>query len=291
MNTARFARLMLMPLAALAAPALAQAAEGPSLKAHVNGVRAERAESKALEIADMEVKVTLRGSVAETEITLRFANPSGDVLEGDFALDMPKGSVVTGYALDVGGTMVDGVLESRYKAQEAYQSRVAVRVDPGLAEVDYSDRFSTRIFPIPARSGRTVRLRFVTPLDPVEGYRLPLEMAAAVGRLRLAIETSGQSAAPRVTLPRGVSGQLQGGALAFSGDQVKLGGALVIAPAKSAALLVSEHPGEGRFFELSDRLAALPPSGAPAPVVHVFWDRSVSRLDDDLAAERALLGD
>ncbi len=291
MKTAHYARLMLMPLAALLVPAAAQAAEGPSLLAHVNGVRAERAESKALEIADMEVKVRLRGSLAETEITLRFTNPSGDVLEGDFALDMPKGSVVTGYALDVGGTMVDGVLESRYKAQEAYQSRVALRVDPGLAEVDYSDRFSTRIFPIPARSGRTVRLRFVTPLDPTEGYRLPLGMDGAIGKLRLVIETSGLSAAPRITLPRGVSGQLAGGALSFSGEQVQLGGDLVIAPAATTALLVSEHPGEGRFFELNDKLPALPPSGAPAAAVHVFWDRSVSRLDDDLAAERALLGD
>ena len=291
MQAARFTRLMLMPVAAFAAPALAQAAEGPSLKAHVNGVRAERAESKALRIADMEVKVRLRGSLAETEITLRFDNPSADVLEGDFALDLPKGSVVTGYALDVGGTLVDGVLESRYKAQEAYQSRVAVRVDPGLAEVDYADRFSTRIFPIPARSGRTVRLRFVTPLDPADGYRMPLGMDAAVGRLRVAVETSGLASDARVTLPRGTSGRLVDGALSFSGENVTLGGDLAIAPAQAAPLLVSEHPGEGRFFELNDRLSALPPSGTPAPAVHVFWDRSVSRLDDDLAAERALLGD
>jgi hypothetical protein len=136
------------------------------------------------------------------------------VLEGDFALAMPKGSVVTGYALDINGILVDGVLESRYKAQEAYQSRVAVRVDPGLAEVDYADRFSTRIFPIPAHV-RAARCGCASSRRWTRWRATACRWGwtAAVGRLRLAIETSGlASAAPRVTLPRGVSGQLQGGA-------------------------------------------------------------------------------
>jgi hypothetical protein len=69
MTAARLARMMLMPLAVLAAPGIAPgvawAGEGPSLLAHVNGVRSERMESKALAIADMDVKVKLRGSLAE----------------------------------------------------------------------------------------------------------------------------------------------------------------------------------------------------------------------------------
>jgi tetratricopeptide (TPR) repeat protein len=292
MNASRLARLMLLPLAMLAVPDLAWAENGPSLSAHVNGVRSDRTKSESLKIAELDVKVRLRGSLAETEITARFANPSRDVLEGDFSLAMPKGSVVTGYALDINGVLVDGVLESRYKAQEAYQSRVAVRVDPGLAEVDYSDRFSTRVFPITPGSGRTVRLRFVTPLDARDGYRLPLGIDAPVGTLRFSVEVSGLAGAPRIDLPSGVSGQLSEGKLVFSGQEVRIGGALAIVAAQAAtALTVSEHPGEGRFFELSDRLPALPPSGAPARAVHIFWDRSVSRLDDELEAERALLGD
>ena len=48
------------------------------------------------------MRVRIRGSIAETTITARFANPGSDNLEGDFTLAMPAGSVVTGYALDIG---------------------------------------------------------------------------------------------------------------------------------------------------------------------------------------------
>ena len=90
------------------------------------------------------------------------------------------GSVVTGYALDVGDQMIAGVLLDRPQAEAVYEARVRAGVDPGLAQVDEDEVFTTRVFPIPARGGRTVRLTFATPLPPT-GYRLPLAFAAPTG--------------------------------------------------------------------------------------------------------------
>jgi hypothetical protein len=43
-------------------------------------------------------------------VAARFTNSSRDDLEGTFSLQLPEIAVVTGYALDVDGQMIDGVL-------------------------------------------------------------------------------------------------------------------------------------------------------------------------------------
>ena len=138
----------------------AQEAASPSLTARIDGVVG--AETQALEIERLEIEVEQHGSLAMTELTVTFANPTDTTLEGEFAIDLPRGSVVTGYALDVAGVMIDGVLQSRDRAREAFERRVVRRIDPGLAEVDFSDRFETRVYPLFPRQGRTIRIRFAT---------------------------------------------------------------------------------------------------------------------------------
>ena len=158
----------------LSSPGLAADPQpSPQLSANVDGVTGE--ESKALEIEKLDIEVRRHGSLVTTEITVSFMNPSDDTLEGEFGLSMPKGSVVTGYALDVNGVLIDGVLQSRDRARAAYERRVVRRIDPGLAEVDFSDRFETRVYPIFPKRGRTIRIRFVSPLDADLGYDLPLD--------------------------------------------------------------------------------------------------------------------
>src|SRR5947209_1321483 len=119
----------------LACPAMAATPANPQLKAQIRGVNDAAMQSEALRIASLDVAVRIHGNIAETVLTARFANPSSQVLQGDFGLDMPRGSVVTGYALDVGGTLVDGVLLDQRQARTTYEARVRRRVDPGLAEV------------------------------------------------------------------------------------------------------------------------------------------------------------
>ncbi|HPI50053.1 MAG TPA: VIT domain-containing protein, partial [Hyphomonadaceae bacterium] len=160
---------------------------GPTLIAYADGVHSE-ANKRDLGISSLEVDVNVRGDIAETTVTVAFENPTSNILEGQFALNMARGAVVTGYALDINGTLIDGVLETKYKAAEAYQRRVNVRIDPGLAEVDYSDRFETRIYPIPANGSRIIRLRMVSLFDPADGYSLPLSVDGKIKRFKLNIE-------------------------------------------------------------------------------------------------------
>ncbi len=252
---------------------------GPQLLAYADGVHSKAAE-RDLGIASLDVAVNVRGDIAETTVTVAFENTTSNLLEGQFALNMTRGAVVTGYALDINGTLIDGVLESKYKAQEAYQRRVNARIDPGLAEVDYSDRFETRIYPIPANGSRIIRLRMVSPFDPKEGYALPLTIAEKVKRFKLTLDGDAKVTA----LPKGLASTSN---RIIEAENVSLKGPLRLAAQDRASpMLVSQHPGAERFFDLV----------APAPratdsqrgPLHIFWDRSVSRTDDELAAEAKL---
>ena len=254
---------------------------GPTLTAYLTGIRSE-ATKRDLAISSLEVGVDVRGDIAETTITVAFENPTNEILEGQFQLNMARGAVITGYALDINGTLIDGVLETKYKAAEAYQRRVAVRIDPGLAEVDYSDRFEARIFPIAPNGSRIIRLRMVSLFDPAAGYSLPLSVGDKVKHFKLAINGEVNILA----LPQGFpsSGRT------IEAENVALKGPLRLVVAnRDQPMLVSQHPGAERFFDITAPAARA--TGSQRGPLHIFWDRSVSRTDDELQAEAKLAQD
>src|SRR5688572_25266064 len=118
-GTRSFAALTAI-LLATAATIPAEAAN-PELKGLVRGVDDEKSRSADLRIETMDVAVRLHGGIAETTVTARFRNDGQEILEGRFMLQMPDSSIVTGYALDVGGRMVEGVLLDQLEARRAYE--------------------------------------------------------------------------------------------------------------------------------------------------------------------------
>jgi hypothetical protein len=253
--------------------------QGPTLTAFRQGVN-DAKDRRDLAISVLDIDVTVRGSIAETVVSATFTNPGTDILEGRFVMDMAPGSAVTGYALDVNGQMIDGVLESRYKAAEAYQTRVNRRIDPGLVEVDHSDRFETRIYPINPKGQRTIRLKMVSTFDPKNGYVLPLTIAQPVGSLTL--DVNGVAQVMRV--PSGLKTQDSNEA-----RNISLKGELRLAADQRPAVMVSRHPGTETFFDIVGSL----PRGESArkKPLHILWDRSVSRIDDELKEEAQLAED
>ncbi|NEX95307.1 VIT domain-containing protein, partial [Caulobacter sp. 17J65-9] len=274
-------------LAAEAPPA------NPTLVAHDYVARdGGEARAQALRIDRLDVEVDLRGGLARTVVTARFLNPTRQPLEGDFELDLPAGSVVTGYALDVNGAMVDGVLVDRRKGTTAYEEKVRQGVDPGLAEVTRTGAFRTRVFPVMPEQGRTVRLEFVTPLTPDKGYALPLS-TEPVGTTSLVVRTD-RAAPVEARAPEGMAlkwSRGQGGmeGRASSKGRPLTGGLwLAWAPA-SEPTTVARHKSGELFVEIDDAVGPLAARAARPERVRVYWDRSRSRRDDDLGAERLLL--
>lgn len=142
-------------------------------------------------ITDVEVSARIAGLMAETTVTIVFSNPNSRPMEGELSYPLPPDATIVGYALDIGGRMVDGVPVPKQKARVAFDEEQRKGIDPGLVEWSGGNRFQTRVSPIPAHGQRTVRLRYTSMLHSADGstlYRLPLNFEKA-GHFRLRIES------------------------------------------------------------------------------------------------------
>jgi hypothetical protein len=296
MTTRRISSMGLLLAAACACVMAGHAsAANPALMAYERGIADPGKHSDALQIATLEVRIDVVGTIADTTVTAKFVNPGDDVLEGRFTLDLPTGAVVTGYALDVDEALIDGVLVDPLKARREYAERVRQNIDPGVAEVSRANRFSTTIYPIAPRSSRTIRLRFSAPIHPGLGFALPLATARPVGRFVLEVRASSVAAAPALTLPASVSADWRVSGSGFAANAAMtnkvLQGQLRLAPVTpSAKGLVTRHPNGTRMFQISDSWTPRAADVAPAAQrLRVYWDRSLSRRDDRLDDELAVL--
>ncbi|MDP6855515.1 MAG: VIT domain-containing protein [Arenicellales bacterium] len=144
-------------------------------------------------VDSLEVHVVIRGLLSETTMTMVFRNPHNRVLEGELVFPLPHGATVSGYGLDVGGQLVEGVVVEKHQARIVFEKEVRkdAVIDPGLVEHARGNSFRTRVYPIPARGTRTVMVRYVSeligsPAAPV--YLLPLRFDQPVGRFDLKAE-------------------------------------------------------------------------------------------------------
>ncbi|MDQ0249433.1 hypothetical protein J2W22_001480 [Sphingomonas kyeonggiensis] len=281
----RWALGLLCLLAPVALSAQTAPSKGsPSLTALANGIRDE-AHARDIALSRLDIAVTLRGGIAETVVTAKFANGGKEPLEGDFRLALPADAVVTGYALDIKGRLLDGVLVDRGRAKAVYETAVRGRIDPGLAEVEPEGVFHTRVFPIPAKGSRTIRLRYVAPVFNAhrgeDVYVLPLDLPAPGEGWSISVRAEGVGAAPSLTWPgrEPIAMAREGTAfVAREEDKRALNGPLILGrPALPEALASRNALGE-RFVQLSGTV----PAGAAdtAERVRIYWDRSRSRLGD-----------
>lgn len=250
-----------------------------------------------MQTREMSVTARISGLFAEVETTLSFYNPNARPLEGELVFPLPDGAAVCGYALDVNGQLVDGVVVKKEKARVAFETETRRRVDPGLVEYVKGNVYRTRIYPLPPKAARTVRLRYVTELaSDARGdaaLHLPLPRDT-VGTLNVRIEVARGTVQPEV----GGFGNLRFAQMRdvwlaeTSLRDTRPGQDILVAlprlPATVAA--VERDPASGEvFFSLSDvrpPAAVTPPS---MPVLAIAWDASGSRDGVAIAQELAFL--
>jgi hypothetical protein len=163
------------------------------LRARRPGNTQEREE--IVRLTSHTVKVRVVGNVARTEIEEVFQNESGREMEGIFRFPLPPEAQVEDLALDVEGRMESGAFVDRDRASAIWRGVIrnatapAQRVreeyvwvpgpwrDPALLEWQRGGRFELRVFPIPARGARRVRIAYTQTIPASGGarrYVLPL---------------------------------------------------------------------------------------------------------------------
>jgi len=296
--------LAIVGAAALSGPALSQNGPNNTLQVAVDRPLpppalfiASDGPAKQLGVTRVSVEARIIGHLAHTEMTLTFGNTHSRALAGDLYFPLPADATVSGYALDVGGQLVDGVVVPKDEARRIFEAEVRKGVDPGLVEWTRGNVFKTRVFPIPPNGTRTVRLSWVAPLESEGGqgvYELPLSFENKVSEAKIRVEVVQADAKP----------VLEGGEplqLAFNTRQVAettlkdrpvVANLRIKVPAQATHGARFERSGDeghsaGTWFSLRDQEPA--PKDLPRLTpkrVQVFWDTSRSR--DKAAHEKEL---
>jgi len=258
--------------------------------------------SQRLDLATLKVEARVLGFIAETWMSMSFRNPYGRVLAGDLYFPLPEGSTVSGYALDINGVMVDGVVVEKHRARQVYETIVRQGIDPGLVEHVKGNTFKTRVFPIPAKGRRTIAVKYLSDLTHHGAgakYRLPLSFNRKVDDFSLRVEVVKPGAKPTLA-ERPVDG------LEFTrwresyiaektARNVRLDKDLSITVPNTARnrVLVEKAPDGNVYFCIND-FPKDPRTGkataAPAPKrIRILWDASASRGKTAHQAELDLL--
>ncbi|MBA3394897.1 MAG: FecR domain-containing protein [Deltaproteobacteria bacterium] len=165
------------------------------LRAYKPGEKRDRDWNLAL--ANHEVKVRISGPIARTEITETFRNDASETLEGVYQFPLPADAQIDSLSLDVEGGFEDGAFIDKERAAKIWRGvidkatpKVVKRRpeedliwvqgpwrDPALLDWKRGGRFELRIFPIPGKGSRTIKIAYtqvVTPRGPWRQYVYPL---------------------------------------------------------------------------------------------------------------------
>lgn len=135
------------------------------------------APARKLGIAKQVVHAVIRDGVAETEVDQTFSNPGGQPIEGYYWFTVPSAAMVTGFALETNGQLVEGEVIEKREAAAQYGAAMRQGNDPAILEWVDGRTYRARVYPIPASGTRRVVLRYIETMPMVEGktrYVYPL---------------------------------------------------------------------------------------------------------------------
>jgi len=134
------------------------------------------------------VNITIDNQVAQTKIDQVFRNEANREIEGTYLFPLPVGAVVSAFSMYVGNKELEGRILKKDEARKIYEDIVRKRKDPGLLEYVDRNTIHAKIYPIPARGEKRVKVdyseilnmdssicRYVYTLDTERFSNKPLE--------------------------------------------------------------------------------------------------------------------
>jgi Ca-activated chloride channel homolog len=259
-------------------------------------IRSQGAETP-IRLRSADLRIETDGSLARSTLLLTLYNPNDRLLEGQLEFPLQPGQQVSAFALDVGGELRDAVPVPKNRAQQVFESIERREVDPGLLEQTSGHHFRLRVYPVPARGTRQVRLVLDEAMRREgDAWRLevPVHLLAGAERFGLRLRAQGLHQPPQTV---GAFGDLKferrGGAYLATVERDAFRSASGLAlrfPTESAIrTFVQDFDGE-RFALIELPIAAAAPQPRAVPVrVGLLWDASASARNRDRQVEFALL--
>ena len=137
-----------------------------------------------LALTDQKVNVAISGRIARTEVEQTFFNEAGEVLEGTYRFPLPADASISGLSLLVGDVWMNAEMLEKERAREIFRKIVDATVprDPALLEWEQGNIFKMKIFPIPGRGERKIRISYTQVLPTIGDtlrYRYPIAGASS----------------------------------------------------------------------------------------------------------------
>jgi Ca-activated chloride channel family protein len=144
------------------------------------GFGALRTERGLLPLVAMEVDARVAGVIAAIELAQSFVNTTGVAIEATYIFPLPDRAAVHKFQMEVGGRVIDGVVEERGAAREQYDEAIARGHRAAITEEERAGVFTLRVGNLMPGDVATVRLSLVGPLAIDDGevtFRFPLVVA------------------------------------------------------------------------------------------------------------------
>jgi tetratricopeptide (TPR) repeat protein len=143
-------------------------------------------DGQELVLEELSVRTAIHGMLSLTELELRFRNPQARRIEGRFTCTLPHDAAISRFAKEINGSLMEGEVVERLRANQVYEQFLHQMRDPALLEQDQGNRFSARIFPIDPNAPVRLLVSY-TQLLPMRGgirtYALPLRGLPKVNKL------------------------------------------------------------------------------------------------------------
>jgi len=145
-------------------------------------------DGQAMVLEKYDLRIAVHGPLSLTEMEMVFRNPEQRQMEGRFLYTLPSGATISRFAKDVNGKLMEGEVVEKLRAQSIYTEILHTMRDPALLEMDQGNRFSARVFPIPAAGTVRLVLGFSQMLPAENGARsltIPLAGLPKINNFRL----------------------------------------------------------------------------------------------------------
>ena len=270
---------------------------GPLLTHWIN-VTPMESKDELCQVRRLDVVAHVCGIYAEVTQTITLYNPNRRDISAQLDVPLPDRAVICGYGLEIDGQIVDGVVVPKEEARVIFETEQRRMADPGLVEAVRGNLYSTRVYPVPARGTRSVRLSYMTPLllaaDGSATLDLPMPSTHLEERtMRISVEQL-DGPAPVITGLAGATVEQHDYSWSVETTETDLTPDMpvrVAMPELPDSFLLTELDGEGTlWFCASSRESAPAADDAPRiTALTVLWDASGSRAGLDHAQELELL--
>lgn len=140
-----------------------------------------------LALVSLEARIDVTGPLAETELRLKFRNPTDRVVEGRFRLALPPRSFVSRLAMKMNGELREAEAVPLAVARETYESTLFVRKDPLLVEQKKENEITARVFPVDPREEKEIVVGWTSEITDETPVTIPLRGLPAISALGITV--------------------------------------------------------------------------------------------------------